>query len=78
MLPEGDAKASWVYWWNQTSFTGGHSATPPCKIPTAYVWRILQGGVPTNHVVRGITGGQWLDIDVTAIGDFPLFFRRPK
>jgi alpha-D-xyloside xylohydrolase len=44
VLPEGDTKASWIYWWNQTSFAGG----------------------------------QWLNIDVTNIGDFPLFFRRPK
>ena len=44
MLPEGDEKASWVYWWNQTSYKGG------------------------QHVV----------VDTTAIGDFPLFYRRPK
>jgi hypothetical protein len=37
----------------------GYIDTPPCKIHTVYVWRILQGGVCVHRVRHGKRFQQW-------------------
>ena len=102
VLPEGDDKASWIYWWNQTSYKGAAlplpcvsaaivARTPPLPcVPAAIVAKTpplpwvsavivaKTPPLPWVSAVIGTKGGQHLIVDTTAIGDFPLFYRRPK
>lgn len=42
-----------------------------------YFWNLTSMGSPQQHSEATSSEGTWVNIDTTAIADFPLFYRRP-